>query len=62
MKIESIICFEQIIIMVFYTSSKFYQITYLDTLGIVGKCQGTFYSSEVAKAVARRLIKIMANN
>ena len=61
MKIESVFCVEQIIIMVSYTSSKFYQITYLDRLGIVCKYQGTFYSLEVAKAVARRLIKIITN-
>ncbi len=62
MKIEQIICIDKNVVMISYSSLQHYQLTCIDTLGIVYKHQGIFYTLEAAVVEARKLIKIITNN
>ena len=62
MKIESIICLDNNILMISHTSLKRYELTLVDTLGIVYKHQGIFLTLESAVVEARRLIEFITNN
>ena len=59
MKIEQVICINKNIIIISYTSSELYQLSCVDTLGIVYKYSQIFETLEAAEVLVRELIELI---